>query len=103
MHSPLWNLSLATSLVYGALKGQGMASNEDYRNLAAECLRIAHENQTPKNRAVLLRMAEIWSRMADRAEVGSADEIDLSLTVTTIRAAPRAPEGAQIGLPEIYD
>ena len=56
-----------------------MASNEDYRHLAAECLRIAHENQTPRNRAVLLRMAEIWSRIADRAQAGSADEIDLSL------------------------
>ena len=56
-----------------------MASTEDHRTLAAECLRIAHENQTHRNRAVLLRMAEIWNRMADRAEAGSAEEIDLSL------------------------
>ena len=54
-------------------------SSERYRQYAAECLRIAQENQTHRNRAVLLRMGEIWNRMADRAEAGSADEIDLRL------------------------
>ena len=58
---------------------KGMASNGGLPNSCAECLRIAHENQTHRNRAVLLRMAGIWNRMADRAEAGSADEIDLSL------------------------
>jgi hypothetical protein len=45
-----------------------MASTDDYRRLAAECLRIARESQNPKDRALLLRMAESWIRLAERSE-----------------------------------
>jgi hypothetical protein len=57
-----------------------MASAEDYRHLSAECLRIAHENQTANNRALLLRMAELWSSLAERAD---GDSFDLSLRQKT--------------------
>ena len=45
-----------------------MASTDDYRRLAAECLRIARESRNPKDRALLLRMAETWIRLAERSE-----------------------------------
>jgi hypothetical protein len=45
------------------------------RLVPADCAREPDRG----NRAVLLRIAEIWSRMADRAQAESADEIDLSL------------------------
>jgi hypothetical protein len=45
-----------------------MASTDEYRRLAAECLRIARESQNPKDRALLLRMAESWIRLAERGE-----------------------------------
>jgi len=45
-----------------------MASTDDYRRLAADCLRIARESQNPKDRALLLRMAESWIRLAERSE-----------------------------------
>jgi len=54
-----------------------MASSEDYRHLAAECLRIAHENQTERNRTLLLRMAHLWGKLAERAGSAQNDELDL--------------------------
>ena len=45
-----------------------MASTDDYRRLAADCLRIARESPNPKDRALLLRMAESWIRLAERSE-----------------------------------
>jgi hypothetical protein len=53
-----------------------MASTDDYRRLAAECLRIAHESQNPKDRALLLRMAETWMRLAERSESRRSPDIE---------------------------
>ncbi|HEY0567156.1 MAG TPA: hypothetical protein VGD13_03355 [Xanthobacteraceae bacterium] len=50
-----------------------MASTDEYRRLAADCLRIAHESHNPKDRALLLRMAESWIRLAERAEVRKSE------------------------------
>jgi hypothetical protein len=71
-----------------------LASVEDYRELSAECLRIAHENQTANNRTLLLRMAELWSNLAERAD---GDSLDLSLRQKTagVRALPTAPRPAR--------
>jgi hypothetical protein len=40
-----------------------MEGNQDYRQLAAECLRIAETTPSPTDRAML--MAQIWHRMAE--------------------------------------
>src|SRR4051812_16813007 len=53
---------------------KAMASTDDYRRLAAECLRIAHDSQNPKDRALLLRMAESWIRLAERSEERSLSD-----------------------------
>ena len=37
----------------------------DYRGLAAECLRLAETIRSPTDRAMLIRMAQIWHRMAE--------------------------------------
>jgi len=52
---------------------------DEYRRVAAECLRIARDSQNPKDRALLLRMAESWIRLAERAdERRSAADIEPS-------------------------
>ena len=52
-----------------------MAMNE-YRRHAAECLSIVDDITTsPKNRLVLVAMAQSWLRLAQRAEQNLAAEI----------------------------
>jgi hypothetical protein len=43
-------------------------SKEDYRDNAAECLRLASEATNPSMKTSLLRMAEAWHRLSDQAE-----------------------------------
>ena len=45
-----------------------MESSQDYRQHAADCLRLAESVASQKDRAMLLRMAEIWHRMAEEKE-----------------------------------
>jgi hypothetical protein len=53
-----------------------MPSTDDYRRLAAECLRIAHESHNPKDRALLLRMAESWMRLAERSDDRQSSDVE---------------------------
>lgn len=43
-----------------------MASVEEYRRHAAECLSLAESAKNPEDRTRLLQMAEAWSELADR-------------------------------------
>jgi hypothetical protein len=43
-------------------------SKEDYRERAAECLRLANESGNPMLRASLLEMAQAWLLLHDQAE-----------------------------------
>jgi len=45
-----------------------MASAEEYRRHAGECVRLAQAAQSPSDKALLLRMAESWLRLAEQAE-----------------------------------
>ena len=45
-----------------------MGKAEQYRHYAAECIRLAQRTQLPPEKDMLLRMAESWRRLADRAE-----------------------------------
>ena len=45
-----------------------MASADEYRRHASECVRLAQEAQTASDKALLLRMAETWLRLAEQAE-----------------------------------
>jgi hypothetical protein len=48
---------------------------DDYRQKAAECLRLAQERADPASKAMLLAMAQEWLELADRhaAEEGRDD------------------------------
>jgi hypothetical protein len=41
---------------------------DQYRTHAAECVRVAHESKNPQDKAMLLRMAETWKRLAEQVE-----------------------------------
>lgn len=45
-----------------------MASSEEYRRHAGECVRLAQQTQNTKDKALLLAMAETWLRLAQQAE-----------------------------------
>ena len=47
--------------------GSGMSSADRYREFAAECLRVAQRASNPDDKALLVEMAEVWRRMAERA------------------------------------
>jgi hypothetical protein len=54
-----------------------MAINE-YRRHALECLWIADENTTsPKNRTLLVGMAQAWLKLAQRAEQKASADVFL--------------------------
>lgn len=45
-----------------------MATAEQYRRYAAECVRLARKNDDPGEKNVLLQMAEGWRKLAAWAE-----------------------------------
>jgi hypothetical protein len=52
-----------------------MESGEEYRQLARNCLRLA-ENATAADRGMLIKMAQIWHRLAEEKERTEAQEQD---------------------------
>jgi len=42
-----------------------MTKTDEYRRYAAECLELAKITDNPTNKAVLLQMAQTWSRLAN--------------------------------------
>jgi hypothetical protein len=45
-----------------------MSLADRYRTFAAECERVAKQARNPKDSALLMEMAEMWRRLAERAE-----------------------------------
>jgi hypothetical protein len=45
-----------------------MARSEEYRRLAADCVRIAQQTENQETKALLLHMAEKWRELAERAD-----------------------------------
>jgi hypothetical protein len=45
-----------------------MAKSAEYRRYANECFELASTFQSPEAQAVLLHMAQVWMRLADRQE-----------------------------------
>ena len=45
-----------------------MSHAEEYRQYAAECVRVAQQTQNPNDKAMLLDMARKWQELADKAE-----------------------------------
>ena len=46
-----------------------------YRKYAAECLSVAQQIQNPNEKAMLLEMAQMWQRLAEKA-VGEEPDKD---------------------------
>ena len=45
-----------------------MTLGEEYRQYAAECIRVAQQIQNPHDKTMLLEMAQKWRALAAKAE-----------------------------------
>jgi len=54
--------------------GHNFMELNEYRLHAAECLCIADEITEPKNKMMLLAMAQSWLKLAQQVEEGTAPE-----------------------------
>jgi hypothetical protein len=45
-----------------------MPKGDDYREFAAECLRVAQQLKDPVEKAKLVHMAQIWRELAEKAD-----------------------------------
>jgi hypothetical protein len=64
-------------------------SKEDYRDNAAECLRLANEATSPSTRASLLRMAEAWHRLYDQAKRNALSDLSYETPPRPQRSVPQ--------------
>jgi hypothetical protein len=55
-------------------KGEEMASAQEHRRNAAECVRIAKQTQDPNAKALLLTMADSWLKLAQEQEAKDSKE-----------------------------
>jgi hypothetical protein len=53
-----------------------MDKSEAYRHFAAQCLEMARAANTQHDRAVLLEMALLWSRLAEHAMQSRKVDVD---------------------------
>ena len=44
-----------------------LSTREDYRQYAADCLRLARDAANPSDRTALLNMARTWRQLAEQA------------------------------------
>jgi hypothetical protein len=49
-----------------------MGPTRNYHRMALECLELAEAARDPASQDMLIRMAELWASLADRAEEKSA-------------------------------
>ena len=59
-----------------------MAKGEEYRRLADECLTLVNKIDSREARALLLRMAEAWLRLADREHSSGPQRRQIQAKVT---------------------
>jgi hypothetical protein len=50
-----------------------MASDDRYRQFAEKCVRVAQQTSNPNDKALLLEMAEVWRRLAEKASSSPTD------------------------------
>jgi hypothetical protein len=53
--------------------GGVMSRADRYRQFAAECVRVAQQSSNP-DKALLLEMAAVWRRLAERASNAGSDK-----------------------------
>jgi hypothetical protein len=54
-------------IVLSLHRGLGMASADRYRQFAEKCVRVAQQTSNPNDKALLLQMADVWRRLAEKA------------------------------------
>ncbi len=54
-------------------RGWGLSTAEQYREYAAECLRLAQSAATDEDRARLLSMAQQWRELAEKLDEEERD------------------------------
>ena len=59
----LWRVRAARRL-----RGKKMARTDDYARYAAECVRVALKTPNPRDKAMLLDMAQRWRELARKLE-----------------------------------
>ena len=50
-----------------------MGRSQEYRLFAARCLEVARATADEQTRAVMLQMAQVWSRLADEIEAAQRE------------------------------
>lgn len=55
-------------------RAEGMASAEEYRRYAAQCLSVAERQADTAEKARLIEMAQAFLRMAEKKERGDLDD-----------------------------
>jgi hypothetical protein len=60
--------------------GDGVMEINEYRLHAAECLCIADEITEPKNKMLLLAMAQSWLKLAQQVEEGTPTRVEAVLS-----------------------
>jgi hypothetical protein len=53
-----------------------MARSEQYRRFAEECVQIARSAKSPQNQAALLKMAQVWFRLAEEHVSDAAEKVE---------------------------
>jgi hypothetical protein len=56
--------------------GELMTSRDQYRQYAADCVRVAQQVNDPADKATLLQMAKMWLGLADLVEKGILEKND---------------------------
>jgi hypothetical protein len=59
-------MALSRCVMFGGRRS-GVASSEEYRRFAEECLVLARNAEDERARASLLHMAQVWFRFGRRA------------------------------------
>jgi hypothetical protein len=54
---------------YSRLAGAGMGQSADYRQNAAECLRLARSARSVEQKNILTEMAQTWAILAEQADL----------------------------------
>ena len=67
--------ALRRQVFFSAVGGEtGLSKSEQYRRFARECLRMADEATDHRVQALMIHMAQVWVRLAQRHEAPAEQE-----------------------------
>ena len=72
-----WNPGTARQVAPSVGDGRTMRRHDNYRRVAAECLKLARTSKDAETKAVLVQMAQLWARLADEGQrPNEQEEVD---------------------------